>query len=302
MLQQSKQLRQQYEQELEQQLSFDRKAKLRYYENQLHPQPKYFKCIKTPNRSYLQQSIKIPKVEQSYRDFTDIKNSLFQEQISVIQPFCHCKLEHMAQQLQNKKFKRIIRQTKQIAQVIYFCKARIQNLQRNIWCELIKNYNKQVQKQQYQKIANNLKAHIQHFLLKQILFQWSIMPKQKKRALQLIIMKQFFLKWRRTQPISSTLQWFFKIWKEYVKEKQAKKIYTYQRTRKLFEFWKLKTSLKRVRVRQQILAKHHYNKTLIQCVFGLLQQNIQLNRGNQSQFSNEFLKSDSQIQTIKLQQ
>ncbi|CAD8089990.1 unnamed protein product [Paramecium sonneborni] len=302
MLQQSKQLRQQYEQELEQQLTFDRKTKFRYYESQLHPKPKFFKCIKTPTKSFLQQSIKIPKVEQSCRDFIEMKNSLFQDQISIIQTFCHCKLEKLAILLQNRKFKNIMRQAKQIAKTILFSKARIQNLQKQIWCEFIKNYNKQVQKQQYQQIANNLKAHIQHFLLKQILFQWSIIAKEKKRAIKLIIMKQFFLKWQKSYPISPTLKWFFKIWKEYVKEKKAKQIYSYQRIKKLFQFWKLKISLKKVRVRQEIIAKHHYNKTLALCVFGLLQQNILLNRGNHSQYSNEFLKSDSQNQTIKLQQ
>ncbi|CAD8103643.1 unnamed protein product [Paramecium sonneborni] len=283
MLQQSKQLRQQYEQELEQQLSIDRKAKFQYYQNQLHPKPKFFKCIKTPNRSFLQQSIKIPKVEQSYRDFQDMKNSLFQEQISVIQSFCHCKLEKLAQLLQNRKFQIIMRDTKQIANIILFCKTRIQNLKRHVWCEFIKNYNKQVQKQQYQQIAIDLKVHIQHLLLKSILFQWSIITKKKKRANKAVII------------------WFFKIWKQYVQEKKGKKLYAYQRIRKLFQFWKLRTSLKKVRVRQEIIAKHHYNKTLALCVFGLLQQNILLNRGNQSQYSNEFLKSDSQIQTIKLQ-
>ncbi|CAD8168342.1 unnamed protein product [Paramecium octaurelia] len=302
MLQQSKQLRQQYEQELEQQLAFDRKAKLRYYENQLHPKPKYFKCIKTPNRSCLLQSIKIPKVEQSYRDFTDIKNSLFQDQISVIEPYSHQKLENMALALENRRFFLILREITLIGKAIYFSKTRIRNFKRNIFRSFILNYNREVAKQQLNRIAQALHAHIQHFLLRQILFQWSVIAKQKKRALQLIFMKQYFLKWRRLQPISPTLERVFKIWKEHVKEKRAKKFYTYLRTKKLFEFWKLKTSLKRVRVRQQILAKHHYNKTLIQCVFGLLQQNILLNRGNQSQFSNEFLKSDSQIQTIKLQQ
>ncbi|CAK86824.1 unnamed protein product (macronuclear) [Paramecium tetraurelia] len=302
MLQQSKQLRQQYEQELEQQLAIDRKAKLRYYESQLHPKPKYFKFIKTPNRSCLLQSIKIPKVEQSYRDFTDIKNSLFQDQISVIESFSHQRLENMALALENRRFQKILKELTQVGKTIYFCKTRIRNFKKNIFRSFILNYNRQVSKEQFQRIADALYAHIQHFLLKQILFQWSLIAKQKKRALQLIFMKQYFLKWRRIQPISPTLIRAFKVWKGHVREKRAKRFYTYLRTKKLFEFWKLWTSLKRVRVRQQILAKHHYNKTLILCVFGLLQQNILLNRGNQSQFSNEFLKSDSQIQTIKLQQ
>lgn len=38
----------------------------------------------------------------------------------------------------------------------------------------------------------------------------------------------------------------------------------------LFEFWRIKTSKSKARIRKEIIAKSHYHNTLKLCVFGLL--------------------------------